>query len=74
MPVLCMLLIGFGALFYNLGHYGFTIIAINFTAILLVLSNLFNFTIEMKSVKILMTLNATVIGLSVADDLVLGSS
>ena len=72
LPLLFMFLTILGALFFNLGRYGFTIIATNLIAIVLVLKKLFQFTVAMKIVKRLMTINFFMVKIAIFDEVILG--
>jgi hypothetical protein len=69
-----MFLTLFGTLFYSLGPFGFTIVALTFLAVVLALRRLYEFTIEMSAVKIIMKVNAVIVVLSILSEVIMGIS
>ena len=56
-----------GALFYNHGRYGCTIIAVNFVNIVVALKYLFVYTVGMRIARIMLWVNLAIVGVSIFD-------
>jgi hypothetical protein len=67
LPLLFMFITALGALFLDAGYYGLIIFSLCFMAIALSLRDIFNFTVQMRSVKWLMTGCACVVKFSLLD-------
>lgn len=62
-----MFVIALGALFYDVGYYGFVIFTLSFLVIVISLKNVFNFTAKAKFIKFIMILITGVIKFSIID-------